>query len=108
MAKKQASTADKGKLASKSAQSLKKGLPGAKKTGGKTKKKSWTKVKVKDKLNNEVFLDRKRYEKLVQEIPKILCITRAMLIEKFKVNGSVARALIAELETMGLINAIGT
>merc|ERR1712166_849694 len=72
-------------------------LPGSKKSGLKSKKKSWTKVKVKDKLNNEVFMDRKRYEKLMQEIPKILCVTRAGLIEKFKVNGSVALALISEL-----------
>merc|ERR1719272_762948 len=109
MAKKQASTADKGKLASKAAQAGKKGvLPGSKKSGGKSKKKSWTKVKVKDKLNNEVFMDRKRYEKLMQEIPKILCVTRAGLIEKFKVNGSVARALISELCEKGLILPVGT
>merc|ERR1712137_162105 len=70
------------------------------------KKKSWTKVKVKDKLNN-VFLDKKRYEKLMQEIPKILCITRATLIEKFKVNGSVARYLINQLRERGLIAPFG-
>jgi hypothetical protein len=47
--KEQTSAGDKGKAASKNAQGAKK--------GGKTKKKSWTKVKVRDKLNNEVFLD---------------------------------------------------
>merc|ERR1739838_1158146 len=73
----------------------------------KTKKKSWTKVKVKDKLNNDVFLDKKRFEKLMSEIPKILCITRATLIEKFKVNGSVARALINELKAKALIAPVG-
>merc|ERR1711881_756182 len=102
------SAADKGKSASKNAQALKKGaLPGSKKSGAKAKKKSWTKVKVKDKLNNDVFLDKKRYEKLMQEIPKILCVTRATLIEKFKVNGSVARALISDLKEKGLIQQIG-
>merc|ERR1711982_110520 len=98
------SAADKGKNASKNAQQLKKGaLPGSKKSGTKAKKKSWTKVKVKDKLNNDVFLDKKRYDKLMTEIPKILCVTRASLIEKFKVNGSVARALISDLQGKGLI-----
>jgi len=53
-------------------------------------------------------MDKKRYEKLMNEIPKILCITRASLIEKFKVNGSVARALISELCEKGLINTVGT
>ena len=88
--KAQVADKDKGKGASKSAQ-------GAKKTGGKAKKKSWTKVKVKDKLNNEVFLDQKRYEKLCSEIPKILCVTRAILCEKFKINGAVARFIINDL-----------
>merc|ERR1711935_1073363 len=108
MAKKQQSAAAKGKDASKNAQSLKKGaLPGSKKSGTKAKKKSWTKVKVKDKLNNDVFLDKKRYDKLMNEIPKILSVTRAGLIEKFKVNGSVARALLTDLKTQGLIKAVG-
>merc|ERR1719183_2761487 len=108
MAKKQQSQADKGKNASKNAQALKKGaLPGAKKSGAKAKKKSWIKVKVKDKLNNEVFLDKKRYEKLCNEIPKILCVTRAVLCEKFKINGSVARALIRDLHQQGKLEAIG-
>merc|ERR1711865_398062 len=101
MAKKaQVADKDKGKGASKSAQ-------GAKKTGGKAKKKSWTKVKVKDKLNNEVYLDQRRYDKLCTEIPKILCVTRAILCEKFKVNGSVARALIRDLTNKGLLEPRG-
>ena len=43
----------------------------------------------------------------MNEIPKILAITRAGLIEKFKVNGSVARVLLKELSEQGLIKAIG-
>merc|ERR1712166_416714 len=82
-------------------------LPGAKKTGGKAKKKSWTKVKVKDKLNNEVFLSKQRYDKLCNEIPKVLCVTRAILCEKFKINGSVARALIRDLHEQGKLEAVG-
>merc|ERR1711937_227534 len=56
--------------------------------GAKAKKKSWTKVKVK-------------------EIPKILCITRALLCEKFKVSGSVARALIKDFADKGLVIPVG-
>merc|ERR1739838_631038 len=79
------------------------------KKAGKTKakKKSWTKVKVKDKLNNDVFLDQKRFEKLSNEIPKILCVTRAILCEKFKINGSVARFLINHLVKENLLRPIG-
>merc|ERR1711957_642637 len=58
MAKKaQVSTKDAGKGASKNAQSAK-----SSKGGAKAKKKSWTKVKVKEKLNNAVFLDQKHYQ----------------------------------------------
>jgi small subunit ribosomal protein S25e len=98
------STKDKGTSASKSAQAAK-GKGSAK--GGKTKKKSWTKVKIKEKLNNAVFLDDKQYERMLKEVPKILCITRSILIEKFKVGGSVARALIKDLAKKGHIIPVG-
>lgn len=97
--KEQVKTSDKGKSASKAAQSNKK--------GGKTKKKSWTKVKVKDKLNSDVFLDQKRYEKVSQEMTKILVITRSGLCDKFKINASVSRALIRDCAKKGLIKAVG-
>ena len=76
--------------------------------GGKAKKKSWTKVKVKEKANNAVFLEEKQYERMLKEVPKILCITRAGLIEKFKVGGSIARALIKDLYAKNLIKPVGT
>ena len=64
-------------------------------------------MKVKDKLNNDVFLDEKRFQKVSQEIPKILVITRSALMEKFKVNGSIARALIKQLARDGTIKQVG-
>lgn len=93
---------DAGKSASKSAQ-----LTKGKTTAAKGKKKSWTKVKVKEKLNNAVFLEEKGYERMIKEVPKILCITRAILCEKFKVGGSVARALIKDLNKKQLIKPVG-
>ena len=75
--------------------------------GAKAKKKSWTKVKVKEKLNNAVYLEEKQYERVLKEVPKILCITRAVLSEKFKVGGSVARAIIKDLYKKNLIEPIG-
>lgn len=85
---------------SKSAQANK--ARGAKKTA-----KKWGKVKVADKLNNEVFLEQKKYDKIFTEAPKILCITRAVISEKFKVNGSLARSLIRELAAKGEIKRVG-
>ncbi len=102
--KQQQSAKDAGKSASKNAQlSKNKGSKG----GAKGKKKSWTKVKVKEKLNNAVYLDEKQYERMLKEVPKILCITRAVLSEKFKVGGAVARALIKDLYKKNLIRPIG-
>lgn len=75
--------------------------------GAKAKKKSWTKVKVKDKLNNAVFLDPKLYDKVVKEVPKLLSITRAILSEKYKVNGSVSRGILRDLHSKGLIRQVG-
>merc|ERR1712039_313042 len=102
--KKQTSTKDAGKNASKNAQSAKKAGAGK---GGKAKKKSWTKTKVKEKLNNAVFLDDKQFERMLKEVPKILCVTRALLIDKFKIGGSIARALLKELAKRGLIIPVG-
>ena len=44
---------------------------------------------------------------MLKEVPKILCITRAVLCEKFKVAGSVARALIKDMADRGDIVAVG-
>ena len=44
---------------------------------------------------------------MLKEVPKILCITRAGLVEKFKVGGSIARALIKDLHVKGLIKPVG-
>lgn len=77
------------------------------KKAAKTKKKSWTKVKAKDKLNNDVFMDKNRWAKMQVDIPKILCITRAELCNKYKINGSLARAIIKELARQGTIKRVG-
>lgn len=54
-----------------------------------------------------MFLDQRRYDKIAQELPKILCITRGIICEKFKVNGSVARALIKSVAATGEIRRVG-
>merc|ERR1712110_288763 len=79
----------------------------AKARGAKKASKKWGKVKVADKLNNEVFLEQKKYDKIFTEAPKILCITRGVICEKFKVNGSLARSFIRELAAKGEIKRVG-
>lgn len=52
-------------------------------------------------------MEDKAYERMIKEVPKILCITRANLCEKFKIGGSVARALIKDLNKKQLIRPVG-
>merc|ERR1712137_608845 len=71
--------------------------------GGRSKKKKWSKGKVKEKLANMVMFDKATYDKMLKEIPKAKLITPAIVSERLKVNGSVARQAIRHLEEKGLI-----
>lgn len=86
---------------------MKKAASAKNQKGGKPKKKSWTKVKIKDKLNNAVFIDQKTYEKITKEAPRILTLTVSTMVDKFKVNGAVARRVLRDLHSKGLIKQCG-
>merc|ERR1712232_563216 len=73
--------------------------------GGKSKKKKWSKGKVKEKLTNLVMFDKSTYDKMMKEIPKAKLITPSVVSERLKVNGSVARLAFRHLEEKGLIAA---
>merc|ERR1739848_321572 len=75
--------------------------------GGRSKKKKWAKGKVKEKLANMVMFDKSTYDKIMKEIPKAKLITPAVVSERLKVNGSVARQAIRHLEGMGLAGQVG-
>merc|ERR1712048_1049244 len=75
--------------------------------GGRSKKKKWSKGKVKEKLVNMVMFDKATYDKMLKEIPKAKLITPSVVSERLKVNGSVAREAIRHLEEKGLITHVG-
>merc|ERR1712217_103187 len=75
--------------------------------GGKSRKKKWSKGKVKEKLANMVMFDKATYDKMLKEIPKAKLITPSVVSERLKVNGSVAREAIRHLEEKGLIAHVG-
>jgi len=75
--------------------------------GGKSRKKKWSKGKVKEQLANLVMFDKATYDKLLKEIPKAKLITIAVVSERLKVNGSVAKVAIRHLEEKGLITHVG-
>merc|ERR1712232_1102158 len=76
--------------------------------GGKAKKKKWNSGKTKEKTNNAVYLDEATYEKLLSDVPKSRLITVSTISDKLRVNGSVARAAIRDLEAKGKIRKVST
>ncbi|KAI9668601.1 MAG: 40S ribosomal protein S25 [Alyxoria varia] len=75
-------------------------------TGGKKQKKKWSKGKVKDKANHAVVLDKTAIERLNKEAQSYRLITVATLVDRMKINGSVARHALRELEDKGLIRKV--
>merc|ERR1711988_1754733 len=67
----------------------------------------WAKGKVKEKLTNMVMFDKSTYDKMMKEVPKAKLVTVAVVSERMKVNGSVARIAIKHLEEKGLIAPVG-
>merc|ERR1712098_108574 len=74
--------------------------------GGKGKKKKWAKGKTKERLMNLVMFDKGTLKKMDVDIPKAKLITPAVVSERLKVNGSLARLAIKVLEGKGLIKPV--
>merc|ERR1712232_1130634 len=77
----------------------------ASKKGG---KKKWSKGKVKDKLNNKIFLDEETHKALQKDVPLMSLITVSTMSDKFKIIGSLARPLIKQFAAEGKIVQVGT
>merc|ERR1712237_251580 len=75
-------------------------------SGGKAKKKKWSKGKTRDKLNNLILFDKATYEKLYKEVPSYKLITPSVVSERLKVRASLARLALEELLEKGLIKEI--
>ena len=57
-------------------------------------------------MNNMVLFDKATYEKLVKEVPSYKLITPAVVSERLKVRGSLARKALEELHRRGLIKLV--
>merc|ERR1711956_170505 len=75
-------------------------------SGGKAKKKKWSKGKVRDKLNNLILFDKATYDKLYKEVPSYKLITPSVVSERLKVRGSLAKRALIELMEKGLIKQV--
>merc|ERR1711998_2550 len=76
----------------------------ASKKGG---KKKWSKGKVKDKLNNKVFMDEATDKAMRKDVTNMPLITISTLSEKYKIIGSLCRPLIKQFAAEGEIVPIG-
>ncbi|KAI2631730.1 ribosomal protein S25 [Xylaria nigripes] len=77
-------------------------------TGAKKQKKKWSKGKVKDKAQHAVTLDKTTSEKLSKDVQSSRLITVATLVDRLKVNGSLARHSLRDLKAKGQIKPIVT
>ncbi|KAK9447237.1 40S ribosomal protein eS25 [Limtongia smithiae] len=75
-------------------------------SGGKKTKKKWSKGKVKDKAQHAVTLEQATYDKLVKDVSTYKLITVSVLVDRMKVNGSVARAALKDLVERGTIKPV--
>ncbi|KAK9895885.1 ribosomal protein S25 [Cystobasidium minutum MCA 4210] len=75
-------------------------------SSGKGKKKKWSKGKVKDKAQNAVSINQEVYDKIFKEVPTYKLVSVSVLIDRMKINGSIARKAIRTLEKEGLIKPV--
>ncbi|KAL5396023.1 40S ribosomal protein S25 [Paraphaeosphaeria minitans] len=75
-------------------------------TGGKKQKKKWSKGKVKDKAQHAVVLDKQTSDKLNKDVQSYRLITVATLVDRLKINGSLARQALNDLEEKGTIRKV--
>lgn len=66
----------------------------------------WTKHKVWDKFHNLVLFVRATHGKLCKEVSDYKHITPAVVSERLKIHGSLARAALEELLSKGLIRLV--
>jgi small subunit ribosomal protein S25e len=68
----------------------------------------WSKGKVKDKAQHAVMLDKATSDKLNKDVQSYRLVTVATLVDRLKVNGSLARKCLKDLEDRGLIKPVVT
>jgi len=74
--------------------------------GGKKQKKKWSKGKVKDKAQHAVVMDKNIQDRLNKDVLTYRLITTAVLVDRLKINGSLARQALADLEERGVIKKV--
>ena len=69
-------------------------------------KKKWSKGKVKDKATNAIMLDKNTLDKLNKEVGSYRLVSVSVLVDRLKINGSLARRALVELCDQGVIKPV--
>nr|XP_027202205.1 40S ribosomal protein S25-3-like [Dermatophagoides pteronyssinus] len=74
--------------------------------GSRNKKKKWAKARRQEKIKKTVYFEPASYSSFKSEVPKMRVITPYILSEKFKLNLSIVRSALKELEQDGAIKRV--
>merc|ERR1711862_117964 len=77
-------------------------------SSSKGKKKKWSKTKTREKVNNLVVFDQATYDRFVKEVPSYKLITPSVVSDRLKINASLARRALRQLEEQGLIKLVAS
>eukprot|EP00056_Hartaetosiga_gracilis_P011162 m.167052 g.167052 ORF g.167052 m.167052 type:complete len:84 (+) comp13461_c0_seq2:6433-6684(+) len=68
--------------------------------------KKWSKGKTRDKLNNACLMNGETMERLQNEVPTYKLITPAVVSDRLKIKGSLARSALKKLLEQGVIKEV--
>ncbi|KAL9617239.1 MAG: hypothetical protein Q9160_007967 [Pyrenula sp. 1 TL-2023] len=74
--------------------------------GARSNRRQEAKEEVKDKSNHAVILDKGTSDKLYKDVQSYRLITVAVLVDRLKINGSLARKALNDLEEKGMIKKV--
>ncbi|CAH02204.1 Rps25a/Rps25b [Kluyveromyces lactis] len=74
--------------------------------GGKKSKKKWSKKSHKDKAKHAVVLDQDKFDRIMKEAPTYRYVSVSVLVDRFKLGGSLARVALRHLENEGIIKPV--
>lgn len=69
-------------------------------------KKKWSKGKVKERSQNAVLPEKALVERMNKEVPGFRFVSVSVLVDRFKINGSLARVALRDLESRGIIKPV--
>ena len=73
-----------------------------------TKEESGRRARSRDKAQHSVLLDKATSEKLYKDVQSYRLVTIATLVDRMKINGSLARQCLNDLEEKGMIKPVVT